>query len=104
MVHMLTSPRLSCDNKADETSVVSQLCHVYLSLCRKAPQTPAPFSSLDFNEISLSQLAEDRVKVHIPPYVQTHKTLTSSLCGALQELFMPHNRVTDQYLGLSLEH
>lgn len=48
------------------------------------------------------RLVEDRVRVHIPGSVQTHKTLTSSPCrltAGVQGSFQPsHKRVKDQHL------
>lgn len=54
------------------------------ALLRSLPSSPDP----NFNELSLSlggSSQRTRVRVRIPHSVQTHKTLTGSLCGAPQE-------------------
>lgn len=89
-MQVFTSTWMNCDSEADETSGADKKCVTFTSYYAAVlPQIHAPFSSLDFNELSLLQLGEDRVRVHIPHSVQTHKTLTSSLCGALQGCSMP---------------
>lgn len=93
----------------DVTSAGIQMCHIYLLLgCRRAHHSLVQSNTLmSFLSISGGSTQRTRVRVCIPQSVQTHKTLTGSLCGALQEacrasggIWPPklHNRVKEQRL------
>lgn len=84
----LTRASLNCHSKADDSSEAVKCITFTFYYAPLRLKSTLPLS-LDFNELSLSQLWEKRARVHIPDSVQTHKTLTSSLCGALQGCSMP---------------
>lgn len=83
------------------------MCHIHLLHgCRSAHHSLVQSNTLmSFLSSSGGSSQRNRVRVCIPQSVQTHKTLTGSLCGAPQEalcasggIWPPklHNRVKEQ--------
>lgn len=99
-----------CESQEEDvTSAGIQMCHVHLQLgCRSAHHSLVQSNTLmSFLSSSGGSSQRTRVRVCIPQSVQTHKTLTGSLCGAPQEVLRAsggiwppklHNRVKEQRL------